>query len=178
MISLKEIFPLELSSILIQFWGIAFNKLLNGITFTVTLRIWLIYQVRIKEKSKPLPRNKLANLWRSLFSARRKLFIPCCLIRNETRGRIRFKMARYRFLQYNRYFKPLLKKANLPDIRLYDLRHSCATVLLAAGEKSKDCVWKIRPCFYYFNPRQLFRCLARHAAGCNRKTQEFIIQQN
>jgi integrase len=27
-------------------------------------------------------------------------------------------------------FKPILKKAGLPDIRLYDLRHTCATLLL------------------------------------------------
>jgi len=36
-----------------------------------------------------------------------------------------------------RHFKPLLKDANLPDIRLYDLRHTCATLLLAAGENPK-----------------------------------------
>jgi integrase len=37
-----------------------------------------------------------------------------------------------------RYFKPILKSAKLPDsFRLYDLRHSCATVLLAAGENPK-----------------------------------------
>jgi integrase len=36
------------------------------------------------------------------------------------------------------YFKPLLKKAGLPlTIRLYDLRHTCATLLLAAGEHPK-----------------------------------------
>lgn len=37
----------------------------------------------------------------------------------------------------NRHFKPLLKKAGLPDIRLYDLRHTCATLLLSAGENPK-----------------------------------------
>jgi integrase len=37
-----------------------------------------------------------------------------------------------------RHFKPILKKANLPtSIRLYDLRHSCATLLLAAQENPK-----------------------------------------
>jgi len=36
-----------------------------------------------------------------------------------------------------RYFKPLLKEAGLPDIRLYDLRHTCATLLLMAGENPK-----------------------------------------
>lgn len=36
-----------------------------------------------------------------------------------------------------RHFKPLLKKAGLPLIRPYDLRHSCATLLLAVGEHPK-----------------------------------------
>nr|WP_085113537.1 tyrosine-type recombinase/integrase [Thermoanaerobacterium sp. PSU-2] len=33
--------------------------------------------------------------------------------------------------------KELLKKENLSDIRLYDLRHTCATLLLAIGENPK-----------------------------------------
>ena len=37
----------------------------------------------------------------------------------------------------DRHFKPILKKANLPDIRLYDLRHTTATLLLSAGENPK-----------------------------------------
>jgi integrase len=36
-----------------------------------------------------------------------------------------------------RHFKPILKRAGLPPLRLYDLRHSCATLLLAAGEHPK-----------------------------------------
>lgn len=37
-----------------------------------------------------------------------------------------------------RHFKPILKKAGLPStFRLYDLRHTCATLLLAAGENPK-----------------------------------------
>lgn len=36
-----------------------------------------------------------------------------------------------------KYFKPLLKKAGLPDIRLYDLRHTCATLLLLQGINPK-----------------------------------------
>lgn len=32
-----------------------------------------------------------------------------------------------------RHFKPLLKKLGLPDIRGYDLRHTCTTLLLEAG---------------------------------------------
>jgi integrase len=34
-------------------------------------------------------------------------------------------------------FKPLLKAADLPDIRFHDLRHSHATLLLATGKNSK-----------------------------------------
>jgi integrase len=37
----------------------------------------------------------------------------------------------------HRHFKPLLKKAELPDMRLYDLRHTCATLLFQAGENPK-----------------------------------------
>ena len=37
-----------------------------------------------------------------------------------------------------RHFKPVLKQAGLREtIRLYDLRHTCATLLLAAGEHPK-----------------------------------------
>lgn len=36
-----------------------------------------------------------------------------------------------------RYFRPMLTAANLPQIRLYDLRHSHATLLLAAEEHLK-----------------------------------------
>src|SRR5829696_5113950 len=36
-----------------------------------------------------------------------------------------------------RHFKPLLKRANLPDIRLYDLRHTFATLWLESGEHPK-----------------------------------------
>jgi integrase len=34
-------------------------------------------------------------------------------------------------------FKPILAKAELPSIRLYDLRHTCATLLLLADENPK-----------------------------------------
>ena len=33
-----------------------------------------------------------------------------------------------------RHFKPLLKRAELPAIRLHDLRHTCATMLLKMGQ--------------------------------------------
>jgi integrase len=36
-------------------------------------------------------------------------------------------------LLVKRYFKPLLEKAGLPEIRFHDLRHTCATLLLGRG---------------------------------------------
>ena len=36
-----------------------------------------------------------------------------------------------------RSFKPLLKRAGLPEIRFHDLRHTSATLLLAAGVHPK-----------------------------------------
>jgi len=37
----------------------------------------------------------------------------------------------------SRSFKPILKRAGLPDIRLHDLRHTCATLLLSRGVHPK-----------------------------------------
>jgi integrase len=37
----------------------------------------------------------------------------------------------------DRHFRPLLTKAELPILRLYDLRHTTATLLLSAGENPK-----------------------------------------
>ncbi len=36
-----------------------------------------------------------------------------------------------------RSFKPILRRAELPDIRLHDLRHTCATLLLTRGVHPK-----------------------------------------
>jgi integrase len=36
-----------------------------------------------------------------------------------------------------RYFKPLIRTAGLPNIRLYDLRHTAATLALTAGVSPK-----------------------------------------
>lgn len=35
-------------------------------------------------------------------------------------------------------FKKLIAKYNLPDVRLHDLRHSCASIMLSAGMQLKD----------------------------------------
>jgi integrase len=36
-----------------------------------------------------------------------------------------------------RHFKPLLSRAELPDIRFHDLRHTCATLLFTRGVHPK-----------------------------------------
>jgi integrase len=36
-----------------------------------------------------------------------------------------------------RHFKPLLRRAGLPNIRFHDLRHTCATLLLIRGVHPK-----------------------------------------
>lgn len=36
-----------------------------------------------------------------------------------------------------RSFAPLLKRAKPPEIRLYDLRHTCAALLLSRGQHPK-----------------------------------------
>ena len=38
---------------------------------------------------------------------------------------------------HDKYWKPLLRRAGLPDIRFHDLRHTCATVLLTKGVHPK-----------------------------------------
>jgi integrase len=37
----------------------------------------------------------------------------------------------------NRYFKPLLRRVELPNVRWHDLRHTCATLLLSRGTHPK-----------------------------------------
>jgi integrase len=46
------------------------------------------------------------------------------------------KPVDHRHLTY-RYFRPILERAGLPRIRLHDLRHSCATLLLAGNVNPK-----------------------------------------
>ena len=38
---------------------------------------------------------------------------------------------------HDKHWKPLLRRAGLPDIRFYDLRHTCATLLLTKGVHPK-----------------------------------------
>jgi integrase len=38
---------------------------------------------------------------------------------------------------HDKHWKPLLRRAELPDIRFHDLRHTCATLLLTKGVHPK-----------------------------------------
>ncbi len=49
--------------------------------------------------------------------------------------RVGTPMSRHNLV--NRSFKPLLERAGLPDIRFHDLRHTCATLMLAVGTNPK-----------------------------------------
>ncbi len=72
-----------------------------------------------------------AHLFRQLEEMERvgSLYRPGSLVfANEVGGIINPSNLR------NRSFKPLLKRAGLPDIRFHDLRHTCATLLLPERE--------------------------------------------
>jgi integrase len=68
-----------------------------------------------------------------------------------------------------RHFKPLLKKANLPDIRPYDLRHTYATLWLESGEHPKifKKSWVILGSPSHWTPTRMSRriCSGRQCKG-------------
>lgn len=53
-------------------------------------------------------------------------------------------------------FKPILKRAEIPSIRLYDLRHTCATLLLANGTDIKT----VSEWLGHANPEETLRTYA------------------
>lgn len=66
-----------------------------------------------------------------------------------------------------RHFKPLLESAKLPGIRIYDLRHTCATLLLAAGENPKIVSERLGHASVTLTPGHLLACSPGHAdCGC------------
>jgi integrase len=77
-----------------------------------------------------------------------------------------------------KHFKPLLREAGLPNIRLYDLRHTSATLAehktlrsaaycrdpgLDRGCFTKDCVGATRAYKRSFHIGCVFTCIAPHA---------------
>ena len=73
-----------------------------------------------------------------------------------------------------KHFKPILKRAGLPNIRLYDLRHTAATLALTVGV-SPGRIRATGPheCSVYF--RCIFTRPASHAGRCCRKSGSCVI---
>lgn len=67
-----------------------------------------------------------------------------------------------------RHLKPLWKLAELPEsIRLYDLRHTCATLLLSAGENPKIVSERLGHASIILTLRHLLARLTDDAASSN-----------
>jgi integrase len=73
-------------------------------------------------KAQVTHRLKLGDLYRD-----QDLVFPC-----ETGGAVQCPQN-----IVGRHYKPILKRAGLPNLRLYDLRHSAATLLFASGAPTK-----------------------------------------
>ena len=60
---------------------------------------------------------------------------------NDLGGALKTRISRLRirgsFSPLVAHFKPILKRAGLPNIRLYDLRHTAATLALTVGVSPK-----------------------------------------
>jgi integrase len=64
-----------------------------------------------------------------------------------------------------RHFKPLLEKAKLPDIRLYDLRHSCATLSVRCRRERKGGEREAGLLQHCFHSGHLRSCFCRRCRG-------------
>lgn len=93
----------------------------KGSKRTVTIPISLVRKLTAHKRVQSEHRLKLGSEWEA------HDLIFC----NETGGPLSIPNLTYR------YFRPILKAAGLPQIRLYDVRHSHATLLLIAGEHLK-----------------------------------------
>jgi integrase len=88
---------------------------------TVFLPTLLLQKLMAHKREQSVLRLKLGSLWQAFD------LIFC----SETGTPLSIPNLTYR------YFRPILERAELPRIRLYDLRHSCATLLLIAEENPK-----------------------------------------
>lgn len=88
---------------------------------TVSLPRPLVEKLKAHRRAQAEQRLKLGSSWGALD------LVFC----SETGSPLQIPNITYR------YFRPILEKAELPRIRLYDLRHSCATLLLMADEHPK-----------------------------------------
>ncbi len=89
---------------------------------TIALPKPLLAKLAIHKRLQAEQRMKLCNLWEA------NDLVFC----SETGAPLHVPNLTYR------YFRPILEKAELPRIRLYDLRHTCATLLLAAEENPRS----------------------------------------
>lgn len=88
---------------------------------TVSLPRPLVEKLKAHRRAQAEQRLKLGSSWGALD------LVFC----SETGSPLQIPNITYR------YFRPILEKAELPRIRLYDLRHTCATLLLMADEHPK-----------------------------------------
>ena len=65
-----------------------------------------------------------------------------------------------------KHFKPILKRAGLPNIRLYDLRHTAATLALTVGVSPKVVSEQLGHTSAAFTSRCIFTRPASHAGRC------------
>jgi integrase len=72
-----------------------------------------------------------------------------------------------------RRFKPLLEKAELPDIRLYDLRHSCANASFRSRRECKGGKREAGAFQHGFHSGHLCSCIAVDAEGCNKQVGRY-----
>lgn len=78
-----------------------------------------------------------------------------------------------------RHFKPLLKRANLSaSFRLYDLRHTCATLLLAANEHPKVVSERLGHASITLTLDTYFSCFTHHAASGIRQARAHFVRVN
>jgi integrase len=76
-----------------------------------------------------------------------------------------------------RHFKPILKNAGLPNtLRLYDLRHTCATLLLGANEHPKVVSERLGHASVTLTLRYLLARPSFYATSCNRQVREDFVQ--
>jgi integrase len=73
-----------------------------------------------------------------------------------------------------RHFKPLLDKAGLEDMRTYDLRHSCATLLLAADENPKVVSERLGHASIVLTLDTYSHCLPTMQQGATKKLEKLL----
>lgn len=74
-----------------------------------------------------------------------------------------------------KHFKPILKRAGLPNVRLYDLRHTAATLALTVGVSPKVVSEQLGHTSAAFTLDVYLHVLPSHAGRCCRKSGSCVI---